>query len=151
MTGIVVLVVALLAATAFGLVRRVTDGRARATRGPRAPHLTAAEIGADLGTTRTFVQFSSTVCTPCRRTRSLLETVAAEHPGVTYVDLDAEQHLDLVERFGILRTPTVLVLDADGTVSERIVGQPRRADVLALLAPAPDQLVGVAPGGAGPR
>ena len=35
-------------------------------------------------------------------------------PGVTHVEVDAEHHLDLVRRLGILRTPTTLVLDAAG-------------------------------------
>ncbi|WOQ17757.1 thioredoxin family protein [Raineyella sp. W15-4] len=147
MTGIVILLVALAAATAFGLHRRATDGRSRATDGSRAPHLTRDDLGADLGTARTFVQFSSSVCTPCRRTRTLLESVTAERPDVAYVDLDAESRLDLADRFGVLRTPTVLVLDPDGAVAHRIVGQPRRADVLALLEPSPEPPVG-APTGA---
>ncbi|QGF22725.1 thioredoxin family protein [Raineyella fluvialis] len=136
MTGLIVLIVALAAATAIGLYRKATDGRARAAAGPRAPRLTAATLGVGLGATRTFVQFSSAVCTPCRRTRSLLEAVTAERSDVAYVDLDAEHRLDLVEKFGILRTPTVLVLDAEGTLVQRIVGQPRRSDVLELLDPA---------------
>jgi hypothetical protein len=41
--------------------------------------------------------------------------------------------LDLVRRLDILRTPTVLVLDADGALVRRAVGQPRRADVIAAL------------------
>ena len=135
MTGLIVLVVALAAATAFGLYRRATDGRARSARGPQGPHLTPEDLGAELGSVRTFVQFSSSVCTPCRRTRTLFESVTVDLPGVAYVDLDAESRLELVEQFGILRTPTVLVLDPDGTVAHRIVGQPRRADVLALLEP----------------
>ena len=141
MTGIIVLVVALAAATAFGLYRRATDGRARTARGPQGPHLTPADLGAALGSTRTFVQFSSSVCTPCKRTRTLLESVIAERSDLAYVDLDAESRLDLVEQFGILRTPTVLVLDPDGTVAHRIVGQPRRADILTLLDPSTDEQI----------
>ena len=54
-------------------------------------------------------------------------------------DIDAEHRLDLVERFGITRTPTVLVLDAGGAVRHRIVGAARRdevMDALAAVAPA---------------
>ncbi len=35
-------------------------------------------------------------------------------PGVTHVEIDAEARLDLVRALEILKTPTVLVLDADG-------------------------------------
>ncbi len=54
-------------------------------------------------------------------------------PGVTHVEIDAEARLDLVRRLGVERTPTVLVLDADGRVVRRAVGQPRKADVIAAL------------------
>lgn len=138
MTGIIVAAVALALATAFGLWRRATDGRARPTRPAATDRLGAAELGIEPGRTTTFVQFSSPVCTPCRRTRSLLESVAADHPEVAYVDLDATEHTDLTERFSVLRTPTVLVLDARGRVTRRIVGAARKSEVLALVGdPAP--------------
>lgn len=54
-------------------------------------------------------------------------------PGVSHVEIDAEDHLDLVRELDILKTPTVLVLDADGRVVRRATGQPRKADVIAAL------------------
>jgi hypothetical protein len=62
-----------------------------------------------------------------------LGEVADMVPGVTHVEIDAEAHLDLVRRLDILKTPTVLVLDADGRVVRRATGQPRKADVIAAL------------------
>ncbi|MEV7017026.1 thioredoxin family protein [Streptomyces sp. NPDC093991] len=93
----------------------------------------AAELGAGLGERATLVQFSSAFCAPCRATRRVLGEVAGMVPGVTYVEIDAEARLDLVRRLGIERTPTVLVLDADGRVVRRAAGQPRKADVIAAL------------------
>jgi hypothetical protein len=49
------------------------------------------------------------------------------------VEIDAESNLELVRELGILRTPTVLVLDADGRVVRRAAGRPRTADVVAAL------------------
>jgi thiol-disulfide isomerase/thioredoxin len=95
--------------------------------------LDAAELGAELGERATLVQFSSAFCAPCRATRRVLGEVAAVVPGVTHVEIDAEAHLDLVRRLDILKTPTVLVLDADGHVVRRATGQPRKADVIAAL------------------
>jgi hypothetical protein len=54
-------------------------------------------------------------------------------PGVTHVEIDAEDRLELVRELEILKTPTVLVLDADGRVVRRATGQPRKADVIAAL------------------
>lgn len=95
--------------------------------------LRAPELGAELGERATLVQFSSAFCAPCRATRRVLGEVAGLVSGVAHVEIDAEAHLDLVRRLEILRTPTVLVLDADGRVVRRATGQPRKADVIAAL------------------
>lgn len=93
----------------------------------------AAELGEGLGERATLVQFSSAFCAPCRATRRVLAEVAEMVPGVAHVEIDAEKHLDLVRRLDILKTPTVLVLDADGRIVRRATGQPRKADVIAAL------------------
>ncbi|MDC7122848.1 thioredoxin family protein [Cellulomonas fimi] len=108
-------------------------GGAGGTDGRRDDRLTAAEIGAPLGAVATFVQLSSEVCTPCRRTHAVLAAVADEHDGVSHVDLDVAQHLDLVRRFGVMRTPTVLLLDASGAVVGRMSGATDRRQALAAL------------------
>jgi hypothetical protein len=53
--------------------------------------------------------------------------------GVKYVEIDAESHLDLVRKLNVLRTPTVLVLAADGRIVSRGSGQPRKPDVIGAL------------------
>ncbi|MFI0773916.1 TlpA family protein disulfide reductase [Streptomyces sp. NPDC021212] len=95
--------------------------------------LEAAQLGADLGVRATLVQFSSAFCQPCRATRRVLAEVAHMVDGVAHVEIDAEAHLELVRMLDIVRTPTVLVLDADGRVVRRAAGQPRTADVIAAL------------------
>jgi thiol-disulfide isomerase/thioredoxin len=91
---------------------------------------------AELGVTpakATLLQFSSAFCAPCRATRRTLSEVAAVVPGVEHLEVDAEHHLDLVRRLGILRTPTTLVLDAAGREVTRAAGAPRKEQVLAAL------------------
>ena len=95
--------------------------------------LTAADLGAPLGARATLVQFSTAFCQPCRATRRTLDEVAGMVDGVAHVEVDAESNLDLVRRFDVMRTPTVLVLDAAGAVRKRATGQPRKADVIAAL------------------
>lgn len=95
--------------------------------------LGAAQLGADLGTRATLVQFSSAFCQPCRATRRVLAEVAHMVDGVAHVEVDAEAHLELVRMLDIVRTPTVLVLDADGRIVRRAAGQPRTADVIAAV------------------
>jgi thiol-disulfide isomerase/thioredoxin len=89
--------------------------------------------GAELGEKATLLQFSSAFCAPCRATRRTLSEVAALVPGVEHLEVDAEHHLDLVRRLGILRTPTTLVLDASGREVTRAAGAPRKEQVLSAL------------------
>jgi thiol-disulfide isomerase/thioredoxin len=100
---------------------------------PAAHRLTAQDLGVDLGSRATLVQFSSAFCQPCRATRVVLGEVAGMVPGVAHVEVDAESHLELVRRLDVTRTPTVLVLDAAGRIRKRATGAPRRADVIAAL------------------
>jgi len=104
-----------------------------AAPGDQKLRLTGAQIGGALGERATLVQFSSSFCAPCRATRRILADVAGMTSGVSYVEIDAESRLDLVRRLNVLRTPTVLVLDADGGVVRRASGQPRKADVIAAI------------------
>jgi thiol-disulfide isomerase/thioredoxin len=147
MTGTWVLLGALVATVVVALVLRRRDGRFAATA-PAAPadapadapdereRVRPEEIGAPLGERATLVQFSSAFCSPCRATRVLLGDVVRSVPGVAHVEVDAEQHLDLVRRHHVLRTPTVLVLGPSGEVVQRASGVPRREQVLAALAQA---------------
>ena len=141
--GAGVLVVALVLATGFGIWRAARDGRFRGTHilppAPDEPMPDAGPgildgLGHSLGERATLLQFSSAFCAPCRATRRILGEVATLVPGVAHVEVDAEQHLELVRRLGIVRTPTTLVLDARGVEVSRASGAPSRDAVLATLA-----------------
>jgi thiol-disulfide isomerase/thioredoxin len=145
-TGLVVLAVAVVAALGFGLWRAASDGRFRGTHRVRGVEEQAAEAGPEsvltdtsydgqLGERATLLQFSSAFCAPCRATRRVLEDVASIVPGVRHVEVDAEHHLDLVRRLGILRTPTTLVLDPAGREVSRASGAPSKQAVIASLGP----------------
>jgi thiol-disulfide isomerase/thioredoxin len=161
--GLIVLILALAAALAGGFLWRSRNGRMRAVSGalsaggpatadapsdpvtaaatdsaPAPPRLTAGQLGHELGERATLVEFSSAFCAPCRATRRILTDVAGMTPGVAFVEIDAESRLDLVRRLGVLRTPTVLVTDAAGTIVMRGSGEPRKPDVIAALGRAVD-------------
>jgi thiol-disulfide isomerase/thioredoxin len=146
--GLIVLVAVLAVAAAGGLAWRRGNGRMRAPGRVRAgalpaaagaarrsgePAVTSAELGAPLGARATLVQFSTAFCAPCRATRRVLAEVAGMTDGVAHIEIDAESRLDLVRRLDIRRTPTVLVLGPDGTITRRASGQPRKADVIAAV------------------
>lgn len=136
MTEVLLVVAVLTGATTLGLLWRRRSGRGK-VQPPDRPRVDA-DLLAALGVQAngvTLLQFSTAFCQPCRATRRILGDVAAKLPGVHHVDVDAESHLEAIRTLGIVRTPTTLVLDAGGRVRNRVVGQPRPADVLTALAP----------------
>lgn len=158
MTGLLLLCAAVTLTVVVGAMHRSRDGRLRDPTGPPGPTgLIAAgrvpsparprrsaarsdtlqqvldDLGRPPGAQATLLQFSSAFCAPCRATRRILTEVSAMVDGVAHIEVDAEQHLDLVRRLRILKTPTTLVLDAHLREVKRATGQPRKADVLAAL------------------
>lgn len=131
-------------ALAFGLYRAVVDGRFRGTHDVKGAAdgdavtevsvLSGTDIEHVLGERATLLQFSSAFCAPCRATRRILSDVAGVVPGVEHVEVDAEHHLELVRRLGVLRTPTTLILDSAGREVTRAAGAPRKEQVLSALA-----------------
>lgn len=151
MMGVWVLLVVLVIATVLGLWFQKANGRIKDTSGvksvasddppapieaehlPMPPTALTEAIADRMGERATVVQFSSAFCQPCRATRRILEEVTVMVPGVAHVELDAEDHLELVRALDIRRTPTVLFLDASGVVRKQASGQPRKADVIAAI------------------
>ncbi|MBD3947172.1 TlpA family protein disulfide reductase [Nocardioides ganghwensis] len=160
-TGAWIALAAVVLALAVGLWRAATDGRFRGTHAVRrseplveagapdsstpagdgAPAPVArpgaelvASLGGTLGDRATLLQFSSAFCAPCRATRRVLGEVTGLVEGVAHVEVDAEHHLEATRAFGILRTPTTIVLDASGVEVTRATGAPTRDQVLTALA-----------------
>lgn len=139
LTGLLAAAGVLAAASAFGLWRKRTDGAVRETGvldtdadAAAADRLARADLGIELDARATLVQFSSKICRYCGPTRRVLTEIADRY-AVTYIDIDAEERLDLARRLTVLRTPTVLLLDADGRVTHRVTGPPRRAELTAAV------------------
>lgn len=116
-------------AAAVGLVSRRREGRVRDAAG--SPAVSPATLGVDVrfGERATLVQFSTEYCTRCPATRRVLGGIADERPGVAHVDVDLTHRADVARRFGVLQTPTTLIVDRRGAVRARISGAPRPADV----------------------
>ncbi len=134
MSGLAVLIAAFVVAACLAWVVTRFNGRFRDKSGIEV--ITADDLGRPLGERATLIHFSSAFCAPCRATRTLLTDVAHRVDGVTVVEIDAESQLELVRRFDVMRTPTVLVLDPRGAVVRRASGLPRRDQVLSALAAA---------------
>ena len=128
-----VLVCVLAVTTAVGLVWRRRQGKVRVVAPAETLLPTLAELGVTPGERATLLQFSSAFCAPCRATKRVLSDIAHAVPGVAHIEVDAEAHLDVVRRLNILKTPTTLVLNSRGEVTQRAAGLPKKEQVLAAL------------------
>ncbi|NUS57232.1 MAG: thioredoxin family protein [Streptomycetaceae bacterium] len=129
--------VALSAATGVGLAWKRRNGDFREAAVTEANAGTETEtlrhLGWTPGTPVTLLQFSSAFCAPCRATRVLCEQAATTIDGVRHVEVDAESHLDAVRALDIMRTPTVLLVDAHGTIVRRASGLPTKAQLVGAI------------------
>ncbi|WP_409328618.1 TlpA family protein disulfide reductase [Trujillonella humicola] len=142
-TGPVALAVALLvtAAAAWwlrarsGALRRpATGGEDGVTRSGSAELRVLAELGVHPGgADLTVVQFSTAFCGPCRATRARLQQLQRTRPGLAYVHVDAESHLEQVRALDVRRTPTLFYVDRDGQLVGRSSGAPRPEELTAVV------------------
>ncbi len=131
-----IVILALVAlATLFGLIWQASTGRSKRIKDGRQIDL--AEIGATknglpvtkFGEHTTFLQFSSEMCATCKQTAKLFEGLEKTSHGILHLEIDITHRLDLAEKFGILQTPTTLVLDSHGIVKSRIGGAPKPSTI----------------------
>ncbi len=129
----VIVVVALLAATAVGLAWRRGDGALRPGTGERIRPAEARLPDDAFGPAATLVFFTSQQEVRSPAVRALLDEIAAQSPGVRVAPVDLTVHGDLAGRFAVTATPTTFVLDSGGRLRFRIKGAARRDDLLAAL------------------
>ena len=77
------------------------------------------------GRKATLLQFSTEVCSVCKQTAKFLSDLEKKHPELVHLEVDITNRLDLAAHFGVLQTPTTLVLNPSGRVVARIGGAPK--------------------------
>ena len=126
------IVIALLAASAFGLWHKFNAGKVKSGRA-HGIKLSERDLKKPLGSRVTLLQFSSAFCTPCRATKMLITSTIDGMADVVHVDLDAESNLDLVNRLAVKSTPTTIILNSRGIEVGRAVGAPTKSQILSAI------------------
>ena len=133
-SGAFVLLAFIVFSAAFGIYRKVSDGKLREEIVPPLQGLTEhLHLDHDHPPQVTFLQFSSEFCQPCRVTNKVLEEVTNSFPAICHIELDVVEHMDLVKTYGITRTPTTLIIDKAGTVHFKATGVPKKAELTAAV------------------
>ncbi len=81
---------------------------------------------------KVLVDFWAEWCGPCRMIGPVLDEMATDYPGVTFVKLNVDEAPDVAQRFNVMNIPTVLAFEG-GEVRQRIVGampKPKLVDEL---------------------
>ena len=120
----------LLLASAFGIYYRMRNG---AIRKKRRTHIGEVEFSGSYGKRATILQFSTSFCSQCRAAKSLISDTVKDQADISYFEIDAESHLELVRRVDVRSTPTTLFLDKDGYEIARATGAPKRDQLIKVI------------------
>lgn len=72
-----------------------------------------------------ILKFSAQWCGPCKVLKTVYDKVAKDekYSGIQFNEIDVDEDDDnLTAKYGIRNVPTILVLDDDGSLKERLVG-----------------------------
>lgn len=125
----VLILAAVLFLGAVFLMQYLTIRRARRNVGRPAPD-TAAVDGAAHGDPRRLYYFHSPQCGPCRAMTPMVDKLGAEHRNL--VKVDVTQAPELARAFGILATPSFVLVE-DGEIREVKLGGQSERQIRAML------------------
>jgi glutaredoxin len=132
--GVVVVLAALVVTASAAWWVRTRNGAVRTPAAVPAHLPVLGRLGVDPSAADlTVVQFSTAFCGPCRTTKARLQHLQTTRPGLAYVHVDAESHLDEVRELDVRRTPTLFYVDRHGQLIGRSSGAPRPDELTALI------------------
>ncbi|MBH5145235.1 thioredoxin family protein [Rhodococcus erythropolis] len=144
MTGITILLVALVAVVAVGLFLKSRNGAVRATTAASGTTNSRLELLSSAGVSSpnggpVVLHFSADWCGPCAAVRRVVGQVAvsmadAPRPPVE-IELDIDKEPALAREMSVLSLPTTFILDGGLEEQFRVSGVPSAADLKAALVP----------------
>lgn len=142
MIEIALLVGAVAAALAVGLLLRAREGKVRTVERSEAPTdsrlalLSAAGVS---GGNPVLLHFSADWCGPCAAVRrvagQVIERLAGSPVPPVEIELDIDEYPALARELGVMSLPTTFVLDRDRAERFRVSGVPTAPDLEGVLTP----------------
>ncbi|MDI9905082.1 thioredoxin family protein [Rhodococcus sp. IEGM 1406] len=144
MTGITILLVALVAVVAVGLFLKSRNGAVRATTAASGTTNSRLELLSSAGVSSpnggpVVLHFSADWCGPCAAVRRVVGQVVvsmadAPRPPVE-IELDIDKEPALAREMSVLSLPTTFILDGGLEEQFRVSGVPSATDLKAALVP----------------
>jgi len=124
-------VIALVAsASLVGLAYRMLRGRGHRVLGRQHIDLRRlrptrnGNLSTELGSQATLLQFSTQYCGQCPGVRRQLSQLESMNSGVSHLEVDITDRINVAARFGITQTPTIFLLNAKSELVYRVGGIP---------------------------
>ncbi|WP_018332853.1 thioredoxin family protein [Actinomycetospora chiangmaiensis] len=132
-TGLIVVLVVLAAASVVGVLLRARNGRIVTTAGRVTPGWELAGLAPQADDRVLLLQLSSPICTPCRQTAAQLTELSGTRDGLRHVEVDIAERPEVARTLDVMRTPTTVAFARDGRELLRVSGVPRRRELLEAL------------------
>lgn len=75
-----------------------------------------------------LVKIGAAWCGPCKAVQKNIQDIEKSHSNVYFIDVDAEEADDIVEKYGVRNIPVVLVIK-NGEVASKTVGVQTQAQL----------------------
>lgn len=119
-------------ASMFGIWHRSNQGAIKSAKIHQNFSSDYSQFG-QIGKRATLVQFSTQFCSICPASKEILTEISNSHTGVEFIEIDAEENLNLTKKLSILSTPTVLILDELGEEVARFAGRPNKIKIVKFI------------------
>lgn len=70
--------------------------------------------------------FYTNWCAPCKMVKPYLHELEAEHSGIEFLYIDAEDNIELAEKFSVMSVPAIIVTIDDVEVNRKVGFQTKK-------------------------
>jgi thioredoxin-related protein len=122
----------LVLSSAFGLFLHFTRGKLT-KKYSNETTFDQLNIGEELGKKATILQFKTEYCSICPGVKRQINELIKNDAGISFYEIDAVEKIELAKQLRVKSSPTVLFFNEAGLEEGRIIGAPKKDQLLNTL------------------
>ena len=122
----------LVLSSAFGLFLHFTRGKLTKKYSNEIT-FDQLNIGEELGKKATILQFKTEYCSICPGVKRQINELIKNDAGISFYEIDAVEKIELAKQLRVKSSPTVLFFNEAGLEEGRIIGAPKKDQLLNTL------------------